>query len=148
MFYLSDLFEEISGKSRSSWKIDRGERQDNKHVRTGFSHLVVSFATPCLGCLWETYSKTNDAQRSHIVFWSTEREALRIKLGCLKVGIKNVFDTTWNNYLMFLMILFGCLTIHISVHMSDSVCKQNHQISHLTKEKIWLESNIDDLQVQ
>ena len=45
MFYLSDLFEEISGKSRSSWKIDRGERQDNKHVRTGFSHLVVSFAT-------------------------------------------------------------------------------------------------------
>ncbi|KAK5922606.1 hypothetical protein CgunFtcFv8_019852 [Champsocephalus gunnari] len=32
--------------------------------------------------------------------------------------------------------------------LEDSVCKQNHQISHLTKEKIWLESNIDDLQVR
>lgn len=32
--------------------------------------------------------------------------------------------------------------------LEDSVCKQNHQISHLTKEKILLESNIDDLQVR
>ncbi|XP_063735910.1 little elongation complex subunit 1 [Eleginops maclovinus] len=32
--------------------------------------------------------------------------------------------------------------------LEDSLCKQNHQISHLTKEKILLERNIDDLQVR
>ncbi|XP_010766953.1 little elongation complex subunit 1 isoform X2 [Notothenia coriiceps] len=32
--------------------------------------------------------------------------------------------------------------------LENLVCKQNHQISHLTKEKILLESNIDDLQVR
>ncbi|XP_008293104.1 little elongation complex subunit 1 [Stegastes partitus] len=32
--------------------------------------------------------------------------------------------------------------------LEDSVCKQNHQISQLTKEKILLERNINDLQVR
>ncbi|XP_056237105.1 little elongation complex subunit 1 [Seriola aureovittata] len=32
--------------------------------------------------------------------------------------------------------------------LKDSVCKQNHQISQLTKEKILLQRNIDDLQVR
>ncbi|GLD56543.1 little elongation complex subunit 1 isoform X1 [Lates japonicus] len=32
--------------------------------------------------------------------------------------------------------------------LEDSLCKQNHQISHLTKEKILLQRNIDDLQVR
>ncbi|KAG7235256.1 hypothetical protein INR49_002861 [Caranx melampygus] len=32
--------------------------------------------------------------------------------------------------------------------LDDSVCKQNHQISKLTKEKILLQRNIDDLQVR
>nr|XP_046256110.1 little elongation complex subunit 1 isoform X2 [Scatophagus argus] len=32
--------------------------------------------------------------------------------------------------------------------LEDSVCQQNHQISKLTKEKILLERNIDDLQVR
>ncbi|XP_045900876.1 little elongation complex subunit 1 [Micropterus dolomieu] len=32
--------------------------------------------------------------------------------------------------------------------LEDSICKQNHQIDQLTKEKILLERNIDDLQVR
>ncbi|XP_035020496.1 little elongation complex subunit 1 isoform X1 [Hippoglossus stenolepis] len=32
--------------------------------------------------------------------------------------------------------------------LEDSVCKQNHQISQLTKKKILLETNIDDLQAR